>query len=162
MEDQVNHINDLEGLNSELEGFLSDLHGREETLGARIKELEDQLFSAREAYNGEMERFVRKENALTASLEEARNALSRESTAAISLASERDDLARRLEAASKALDDERSRAADKELYVNSARSVLKDKEAEVDKIWRSLEELKAELTLERATSRSASRRSRST
>ncbi len=151
MEDQVNHINDLEGLNSELEGFLSDLHGREETLGARIKELEDELFSAREAYNAEMERFVRKETALSASLEEARNALSRESTSAISLSSERDDLARRLEAASKALDDERSRAADKELYVNSARSVLKDKEAEVDKIWRSLEELKAELALERAT-----------
>lgn len=151
MEDQVNHINDLEGLNSELEGFLSDLHGREETLGARIKELEDELFSAREAYNAEMERFVRKEAALSASLEEARNALSSESTAAISLASERDDLARRLEAASKALDDEKSRAADKDLYVHSSRSVLKDKEAEVDKIWRSLEELKAELTLERAT-----------
>ena len=150
MEDQVNHINDLEGLNSELEGFLSELHGREETLGGRIKELEDELTSARDAYNAEMERFVRKEASLTAALEEAKNALSQESSAAIALSSERDDLARRLEAASKALADEKSKSAEKDLYVSSSRSVLKDKEAEVDKIWRTLEELKAELALERS------------
>jgi len=111
MEDQVNHISDLEGLNSELEGFLSELHGREETLAARVRTLEDEL------------------NAVRASSEA--------------------ELQQRLETAARLLNEEKVRSAEKDLYINSSRSVLKDKEAEVDKIWHSMEELKAELALER-------------
>jgi len=150
MEDQVNHINDLEGLNSEMEGFLSALHGREEALADRINDLEKELSGARASSEAAMGRFAQKEASLSATLTELRALLSQENLKTMTAVSERDDLARRLETAGHLLDDEKSRSAEKELYISSSRSVLKDKEAESEKIWRTMEELKAELVIERA------------
>lgn len=151
MEDQVDHISELEGLNTELEGFLAGMQAREEDLSSRVKDLEAALAEAKTVYETEMQRFVRKEESLSAALEEARSALAEESSKAASAASGRDDLARKLDAAAKALQEEKSRSAELELYVNSSRSVLKDKEADSEKLWRTMEELKAELALERAS-----------
>jgi signal transduction histidine kinase len=151
MEDKVDHISELEGLNSELEGFLSGLQAREEDLSSRIGELEGELASAKEAYNSELQRLSAREDALSAALETARKALSEENARSVSAVSERDDLARRLEAAAKALQEEKARSAELDLYVNSSRSVLKEKESDAEKIWRTMEELKAELALERAS-----------
>ncbi|MHB0997391.1 MAG: ATP-binding protein [Elusimicrobiales bacterium] len=151
MEDQVDHISELEGLNTEMEGFLAGMQAREEDLSSRARDLEEALAAAKSAYEAEMQRFVRKEEALSAALEEVKNSLAEETSRGISVSSERDELARRLETASKALEAERARSAEQELYVNSSRSVLKEKEADSEKLWRTMEELKAELALERAS-----------
>ncbi len=96
MEEQVKHLSDLEGLNSELEEVLSGLRGREENYASRIASLEA-----------------------------------------------------RLEAVAGLLEEEKKRSAEKDLFISSARSAVKDKEDEAEKMWRAAEELKGELALER-------------
>lgn len=142
MEEQVNRISDLEGLNSELDEVLSGLRGREEGYSSRIAALEASL--ARALAEGA---------ASSAALKETRAALAAESARAATLALERDNLAARLESASGLLAEEKNRSAEKDLFVSSARSAVKDKEAEVEKTWRVMEELKAELALGRSSAK---------
>lgn len=76
MEEQIGaHISDLENLNSELDGFLSDLHGRERSLSARIGELEAQVFAAKDYAATEMLRFAQKESSITSAMEAAQASL---------------------------------------------------------------------------------------
>ena len=49
MEEQVSGLGDLKGLNSELEGFLSELHEKEQGYSSRFVELEAELDEARAA-----------------------------------------------------------------------------------------------------------------
>lgn len=169
MEEQVSsHISDLEGLNTELEGFLSDLHGREESLSSRVKGLEEELSAVRSSAASRMELYAQKEASISAALEELRGALTRESSKTISLTSERDDLQRKLDAASRRLGETASElenlkaaaasssekaaaiAAEKEQLIASARASLKAREEEAERLLRSIDDLKADLTLERA------------
>ncbi|HCC48440.1 MAG TPA: hypothetical protein DEQ38_10055 [Elusimicrobia bacterium] len=131
MEEQVNHISDLEGLNSELDGFLADLHGREEGLSSRVKALEEELNGARSSAAAELNRLAGKEASLTAALEGVRSTLARESSKNLSLVSERDDLARKLDAASRLLEETKSSLADKEALLNDTRAAVKAKAAEL-------------------------------
>jgi two-component system, NtrC family, sensor histidine kinase HydH len=76
MEEQIGaHISDLENLNSELDGFLSDLHGRERSLSVRIGELEAQVFAAKDYAATEMLRFAQKESSINAAMEAAQASL---------------------------------------------------------------------------------------
>ncbi|OGR76217.1 MAG: hypothetical protein A2X32_03020 [Elusimicrobia bacterium GWC2_64_44] len=131
MEEQVSHISDLEGLNSELDGFLADLHGREETLAARVKTLEEELKGARASAGAELGRLAQKEAALSSAMEDLRTTLARESSAAVSLASERDELLRRLDVASRQLAEARSVLAAKEASLQETREAMKAREAEL-------------------------------
>jgi signal transduction histidine kinase len=142
MEEQVSHLEELEGLNSELEGFITDLKGREEGYSSRITDLEERLAELK----GQAE-------ASAAALHETRNALVREISKAAALASERDELASKLEAVSRLLDEEKGRSAEKDVFISSSRSAVRDKEAEAERIWKSMEELKTELASERAAVR---------
>lgn len=135
MEEQVSsHISDLEGLNTELEGFLSDLHGREESLSARVKGLEEELSAVRNSAASRMEMYAQKEASISAALEELRGALTRESSKTISLTSERDDLQRKLDAAARRLEETSSElaalkaaAAEKEAQARSAAASYSEK-----------------------------------
>ena len=151
MEEQVGGIDDLKGFNSELEGFLSELHEKEESYSSRLVELEAELDNARFAADSSAARLTEQEALLSASLQETRSALSEENIKVAALASERDDLVGRLESVSRLLDDEKARSAEKDLFINSSRSAVKDKEAEGEKVWRAMEELKAELVSERSS-----------
>ncbi|PKM98092.1 MAG: hypothetical protein CVU79_04555 [Elusimicrobia bacterium HGW-Elusimicrobia-3] len=176
MEEQVSsHISDLEGLNTELEGFLSDLHGREESLSARVKGLEEELSAARNSAASRLELYAQKEASISAALEELRGALTRESSKTISLTSERDELQRkldasfaaaaekyaallsdrdallqRLEGAERLHEVEKARGAEKEQLIASGRAALKAREEEAERLLRSIDDLKADLALERA------------
>ncbi|OGR52495.1 MAG: hypothetical protein A2049_08195 [Elusimicrobia bacterium GWA2_62_23] len=150
MEDQVSHLSELEGLNSELDGFLAELKGREEVYSVRVGDLQAQLDAARAQAEAASARLSAQETTLSAALQEAKSSLITEISKAADLMSERDSLAAKLESVSRLLDEEKARSSEKELFIKSSRSALKDKEAESDKIWRAMEELKAELTAERA------------
>jgi nitrogen-specific signal transduction histidine kinase len=149
MEDQVSHISELEGLNLELDGLLSDLKGREETSVFKIHDLEAQLDAARSMAESAAARLAAQEAALSGALQEAKTSLINEISKSASLASEREDLAARLESVSRLLDEERARSTEKDLFIKSSRSALKDKDAESEKIWQAMEELKAEAAAER-------------
>jgi signal transduction histidine kinase len=142
MEEQVNGAGDLRTLNSELEGFLSDLKGREEGYSSRITDLEAALSEAQA-----------QAAAYSAALQEVRAALVGETSKSAALASERADLASKLESVSRLLDEEKGRSAEKDIFISSSRSAVKDKEAESEKIWQAMEELKGELAAERAAGR---------
>ena len=150
MEEQVSHLDELEGLNSDLEGFLTDLKGREESYSARIEDLQARLDAAGAQAEAAAARLASQESTLSKALQEAKTALIAEISKSADLASERDSLASKLESASRMLDEERARSAEKDLFINSSKSAIKDKEAESDRIWRSMEELKGELAQERA------------
>lgn len=122
MEEQISsHLSDLEGLNSELDGFLSDLRGREESLTARVKTLEEELASSRVS----SARF----------LDEAKAAL----------ASERDAASVRLQALSEKLEDAKISAAEKEDLLKEARAAAKKDAADFNS---ALQEIRAELARE--------------
>jgi signal transduction histidine kinase len=150
MEEQVDHLEELEGLNSELDGFISDLKGREEGYSARIAELESGLAEAKAQADMSAARLAKQEAILSAALHEARSMLVKETSKAAALSSERNDLASKLETVSRLLDEERGRSAEKDIFISSSRSAIKDKEAESEKIWKAMEELKTELAAERA------------
>lgn len=166
MEEQVSsHLSDLEGLNSELEGFLADLHGREETLAARVKGLEEQLSAAKAGAASELKLLVQREAGLNASVEELRASLAREGAKLISLTAEREDLSRRLDAASRQLDETRtslsgklevlserfeearSAVAQKEGLLKEARAAAKEEAA---RFAAALEQARAALSAESA------------
>ncbi len=147
MEEQVSHISDLEGLNSELEGFLSDLHGREEALSARIKELEDALTAARGSSAAAMNLMAQKEASLVSALEDLRVSLHKESSKAVSLTSERDQLSRKPEMVEARLEEAKAAAADKERSLNEARAAAKQETA---RAAAAAEELRASLQQEGA------------
>ncbi len=150
MEEQVSGLGDLKGLNSELEGFLSELHEKEQGYSSRFVELETELGEARAAAESAAARLAEQEASLSAALQETRSSLSEESLRSAALAAERNDLVGRLESVSRLLDEEKARSAEKDLFISSSRSAVKDKEAEGEKVWRAMEELKAELSAERA------------
>jgi chromosome segregation ATPase len=153
MEEQVSHLSELEGLNSELDGLLSDLKGREENSFSRIRGLETQLEAARDLAASASARLAAREEALSAALQEAKASLATEASRSAALASEREDLAARLESVSRLFEEEKARSSEKEVFMKSCRAALKDKDAETGKIWRAMEGLKEELDLERAAVR---------
>ncbi|OGR45572.1 MAG: hypothetical protein A2X35_04280 [Elusimicrobia bacterium GWA2_61_42] len=150
MEDQVSHLDELEGLNSELDGLLSDLKGREESSVSRISELEVKLEAAKSRADAAAAALSSQEAALSGALNEAKAALRNEISRSTALASEREDLASRFESVSRLLEEEKARSSEKELFIKSSRSAIRDSKAESEKIWHAMEELKGELTLERA------------
>ena len=150
MEEQVSDLGDLKGLNSELEGFLSELHEKEQGYSSRLVELEAELADARAAAESAAARLAEQEASLSTALQETRSALSEENLRSAALAAERNDLVGRLESVSRLLDEEKARSAEKDLFISSSRSAVKDKEAEGEKVWRAMEELKAELSAERS------------
>lgn len=150
MEEQVSHLRELEGLNSELDGFLAELKGREEGYSVRVGDLQAQLDAARAQAEAASARLEAQEATLSAALQKAKQDLIAEISKAADLTGERDALASKLESVSRLLDEEKIRSSEKDLFIKSSRSALKDKEAETDKIWRAMEELKAEVAAERA------------
>lgn len=150
MEEQVSDLGDLKGLNSELEGFLSELHEKEQGYSSRLVELEAELDDARAAADSAAARLAEQEASLSGALHETRSALSEENLRSAALVAERNDLVARLESVSRLLDEEKARSAEKDLFISSSRSAVKDKEAEGEKVWRAMEELKAELSAERS------------
>jgi len=150
MEEQVSHLRELEGLNSELDGFLAELKGREENYSVRVGDLQAQLDAARAQAEAASARLEAQEATLSAALQKAKRDLIAEISKAADLTGERDSLAAKLETVSRLLDEEKVRSSEKDLFIKSSRSAIKDKEAETDKIWRAMEELKAELAAERA------------
>jgi signal transduction histidine kinase len=153
MEEHVSHLSELEGLNSELDGFLADLKGREEGYSVRIGDLQSQLDAARAQAEAASARLATQEATLTAALKASKSALISEISKSADLLSERDALGAKLESVSRLLDEEKARSSEKDLFIKSSRSAVKDKEAESEKIWRAMEELKAELASERAALR---------
>jgi len=142
MEEQINHIEELEGLNTELEGFISDLKGREEGYSSRIADLEAALAETKA-----------QAVSFASALQEARAALVGETSRSAALSSERDYLASKLESVSRLLDEEKGRSAEKDIFINSSRSAIRDREAESENIWKAMEEMKGELASERAAVR---------
>jgi|GEM_PF-979335 len=140
MEEQVSHINDLEGLNSELEGFLSDLHGREEALSVRVKALEAELSGARASAAASMSRMEQKEASISSALEGLRASLLKESSRIVSLTTERDELARRLEASARQLEESKTAFLERDALLRDARAAAKSKAAELSA---AVEEAKA-------------------
>jgi len=145
MEEQVSHISDLEGLNSELEGFLSDLHGREESLSVRVRALEEELSGARSSAASVMSRLEQKEASLSAALEQARAELLDESSRVSALATERENLARQLEALSIRLEESKTAAAEKDALLKEIRMSAKQ---ESSRSAAAAEELRASLNNE--------------
>ncbi len=129
MEEQVSHISDLEGLNSELEGFLADLHGREESMAVRVKALEEELAGVRGSAAAAMGRMTQKEASLTSALEQLRAALDNETSKSSALSLERENLSRQLEVVSARLEDSRAAAAEKEELLKAARAAAKEESA---------------------------------
>ncbi|PIU20721.1 MAG: hypothetical protein COT18_00760, partial [Elusimicrobia bacterium CG08_land_8_20_14_0_20_59_10] len=128
MEEQ---INGLEGLNSELECFISDLHGREETLSARVKALEEELSAARSSADAGMNHMAQKEASLSLALEQVRASLLRESSKVVALTSERDELSRRLEADECLIEESKTALSEKEALLKGARAAAKSKADEL-------------------------------
>ena len=129
MEEQVSHISDLEGLNSELEGFLADLHGREESMSARVKALEEELSGARNSAAAAMARLTQKEASLSSAVEQLRAALDNEKARVSTLGLERENLSRQLEVISARLEDAKAAAAEKEDLLKEARAAAKEEAA---------------------------------
>jgi signal transduction histidine kinase len=151
MEEQVSsHLNDLEGLNSELEGFLADLHGREETLSSRVKGLEEELSAVRASAAAELNLLAQKEASLAAALEGVRSTLARESTQAVALSSERDELQRKLDVATRQLEDTRVSLSGKLEVLTErfedAKSAVLEKEALLKETRTAAREKAAELS----------------
>ncbi|PIU20516.1 MAG: hypothetical protein COT18_01785 [Elusimicrobia bacterium CG08_land_8_20_14_0_20_59_10] len=141
MEEQISQISDLEGLNSELECFISDLHGRAEALSARVKVLEEELSSARALVNN----LTQKEGSLSAALEKLRSSQLSESAKVSELSLERDTLARQLETVSARLEKSQVLAAEKEKLLKEVRASAKEESA---KLSAAIEELHASLNKE--------------
>ncbi len=175
MEEQISsHLSDLEGLNSELDGFLSDLRGREESLTARVKALEEELASSRasaarvldeakaalaserdaaavrlqalsekledaKASSAEKEKLLKESRAaakedaagFNAALQAARAELARESSAHAAASLDRDDLSRRLQAAEELIDKAKASLAEKDAQLKEARAEAGEKSAEL-------------------------------
>lgn len=129
MEEQVSHISDLEGLNSELEGFLADLRGREESMSVRVKALEEELAGVRNSAAASMSRMTQKEASLTSALEQLRAALNNETSRSSTLSLERENLSRQLEVVSARLEDSKASAAEKEELLKAARASAKEEAA---------------------------------
>ncbi len=128
----------------------ASLSSERDALSGRLESLVRELEAAKAQTEAASARLASQESALSRALQEAKNSLIAEISKSADLSSERDSLAAKLESVSRMLDEEKARSAEKDLFINSSRSAIKDKDAESERIWRAMEELKGELAEERA------------
>jgi len=141
----------LEGLDEELEQFLSDVRSRERNHSARIVELEaevrrrDEELKALEAglAAAESSRLSAEQEAC-ARLGSLRAELSERDAASSRLALKAEELSARITSLEKELERERSASREKDVYIQTAKSAVKGRDAEFEKVWRMLEEARAE------------------
>ncbi len=130
MEESVNQIIDLEGLNSELDGLLSDLHGREEALSARVKILEEELSEARAAASSAVSCIAEKETSFFSVLEDLRALLREERAKVSAVSSERDGLLGQLRDSASLLEEERAAFSEKDALIERLKRAVEQERTE--------------------------------
>ncbi|MDA8132434.1 MAG: ATP-binding protein [Elusimicrobia bacterium] len=159
---------DAASLNSALEAARVALSKESAKLSAAILDRDDlerrlqasgELLEEVKASLGEKDELLKETRAaakekaaeLSAAIDQARAAQEAEADRVGESEKERAALLSQLEASAKLLESEKARSAEKEQLLLAGRAALKAKEDDIDKLLRSMEELKADLALERSS-----------
>ncbi|MDQ7773590.1 MAG: ATP-binding protein [Elusimicrobiales bacterium] len=142
----------LEGLDAEIDRLLEEVQSKEKVYSARVALLEDELKRRDEEARALSSRLAEAEKAwfarereLKDSARSLKDALSERDAAAADLALKAEELSKKIASLEKSLEKERNASREKDVYIQSAKSAVKGRDAEVEKIWRMVEEARSEI-----------------
>jgi chromosome segregation ATPase len=151
MEEEGLNFSGLEGLDEELELFLSDVRSRERDHSARIVELEAEVRRRDEEARAAAAGLAASESSRLSAEKEyysrlgsLREALAERDAASSRLALKAEELSARAASLEKELERERAASREKDVYIQSAKSAVRSRDAEFEKVCRLLEEARAE------------------
>ncbi|KAF0126274.1 MAG: hypothetical protein FD154_1251 [Elusimicrobia bacterium] len=142
----------LEGLDAEIDRLLEEVQSKEKVYSARVALLEGELkrrdgevhtLSARLA-ESEKTWFAR-ERELKEKGRSLKEVLAERDAAAADLTLKAEELTKKIASLEKSLEKELTANREKEVYIQSAKSAVKGRDAEVEKTWRMLEEARSEI-----------------
>ena len=145
---------ELEKKNREMQALAAGLDARENQFRDREGKLKEIADKDNEAvvtfYDRMLKDFGDKEKKLLLEVKDLKEELIARTSEVEKVRNEVDEMRSRLNQAVEQCSEEQNKGREKDIFAQSARSALKDKEQEVAKIWHILEETKAELAREKA------------
>lgn len=142
----------LEGLDTEIDRLLEEVRSKEKAYASRVSLLEGELkrrdeevqtLSARLAESEKT--WLARERELKEKGRSMKEALAARDAAAADLALKAEELSGRISSLEKKLEKESTASREKDVYIQSAKSAVKGRDAEVEKTWRMVEEARSEI-----------------